>query len=132
MVAIPNAEENLDLLDEIYTRFLQLKIDIVDNLDKDNLFTSDNKAKKTEKVSISLSEISDDSIRKRLHFKNGDVVDENIIRRDLIHLYNMTIFDSVDYDIKEVNGENTVTIITKPSWNANSDIHFSINLEDDF
>jgi hypothetical protein len=40
MAAFPNAEEDLDLLDEIYTRFLQLKIDIVDNLDKENLFES--------------------------------------------------------------------------------------------
>jgi hypothetical protein len=28
MAALPNAEEDLDLLDEVYTRFLQLKIDI--------------------------------------------------------------------------------------------------------
>ena len=37
MSAIPHAEDDLDLLDEIYTRFLALKIEIVDNLDKDNL-----------------------------------------------------------------------------------------------
>jgi hypothetical protein len=43
MSALPNAEEDLDLLDEVYTRFLQLKIDIVDNLDKANLFDSDKK-----------------------------------------------------------------------------------------
>ena len=67
MMAIPNAEDDLDLLDEIYTRFLQLNIDIVDNLDKDSLFTSDNKWKKNEKASISLSEISDDSIRMYLN-----------------------------------------------------------------
>ena len=67
MSALPNAEDNLDLLDDVYTRFLQLSIDIVDNLDKDNLFTSDNKWKKVEKVSISLSEISDDSIRMYLN-----------------------------------------------------------------
>jgi len=47
MAAIPNAEEDLDLLDEVYTRFLQLKIDIVDNLDKDTLFKSG--SKKSEK-----------------------------------------------------------------------------------
>lgn len=65
MAAIPNAEEDLDLLDEVYTRFLQLKIDIVDNLDKDTLFKSG--SKKSEKWSISLSEISDDSIRMYLN-----------------------------------------------------------------
>jgi len=67
MTAIPNAEEDLDLLDEVYTRFLQLKVDIVDNLDKVNLFDSDKKEKKEVKQSISLSEISDDSIRMYLN-----------------------------------------------------------------
>ncbi len=66
MNAIPNAEEDLDLLDEIFQRFLELNIDIVDSLDKDNLFTSQNPGKK-EKSSISLSEISDDSIRMYLN-----------------------------------------------------------------
>ncbi|MCP4522643.1 MAG: sigma-70 family RNA polymerase sigma factor [Candidatus Gracilibacteria bacterium] len=67
MSAIPNAEDNLDLLDEIYTRFLQLKIDIVDTLDKANLFEGEKKDKKDKKASISLSEISDDSIRMYLN-----------------------------------------------------------------
>jgi RNA polymerase primary sigma factor len=68
MKAIPNAELDLDFLDEIYTRFLQLKIDIVDTMDKANLFESDKKGKKKdEKSSISLSEISDDSIRMYLN-----------------------------------------------------------------
>lgn len=67
MSAIPNAEEDLDLLDEIYTRFLELQIDIVDNLDKENLFSTDKKQKKEVKQSVSLSEISDDSIRMYLN-----------------------------------------------------------------
>jgi len=68
MTSLPNAEDDIELLDEIYTRFLSLKIDIVDNLDKDNLFTSqDKKDKKDSKNSISLSEISDDSIRMYLN-----------------------------------------------------------------
>jgi hypothetical protein len=46
IAAIPLAEEDLDLLDEIYSRFLQLNIDIVDNMDKDNLFKLDKKDKK--------------------------------------------------------------------------------------
>lgn len=66
MVAIPHAEDDIDLLDEIYTRFLQLKIDIVDNLDKENLFDLE-KAVKLDKSAISLSEISDDSIRMYLN-----------------------------------------------------------------
>lgn len=65
---LPNAEDNIDLLDEIYTKFLELKIDIVDNLEKTNLFSSEKKdGKKEPKQSISLSEISDDSIRMYLN-----------------------------------------------------------------
>lgn len=39
ILALPKAEDNLDLLDEIYTKFLQLKIEIVDNLDNKKLGT---------------------------------------------------------------------------------------------
>lgn len=68
MSALPHAEDDLDLLDEIYTRFLTLKVEIVDNLDKDTLFwqvkdgTWDG-----DLTAISLSEISDDSIRMYLN-----------------------------------------------------------------
>ncbi len=67
MSAIPHAEDDLDLLDEIYTRFIQLKIDIVDNLDKENLFETEKKWAKIDKTWVSLSEISDDSIRMYLN-----------------------------------------------------------------
>jgi hypothetical protein len=74
MTAIPNAETDLDLLDEVYTKFLELKVDIVDTLDKENLFDSTNKKvkdkekeKKNIKDSIDLSKISDDSIRMYLN-----------------------------------------------------------------
>lgn len=68
MVAIPNAEEDIDLLDDIFKRFIELKIDIIDNLEKDNLFscTLKNQEKKV-KNDISLSEISNDSIRMYLN-----------------------------------------------------------------
>jgi hypothetical protein len=38
MNAIPNAEDDLDLLDDVFKRFLELKIDIIDSLDKEKLF----------------------------------------------------------------------------------------------
>jgi len=38
MASVPHLEDDIDLLDEIYIRFLKEKIDIVDNLDKNNLF----------------------------------------------------------------------------------------------
>jgi RNA polymerase primary sigma factor len=70
MNALPNAEDDLDFLDEIYARFMSIEVDVVDNLDKANLFES-NKKKWDKKDptgwSISLSEISDDSIRMYLN-----------------------------------------------------------------
>lgn len=69
MAALPQAEDDLDLLDEVYTRFLTLKIEIVDNLDKENLFDIEKKdeSEDVEKGTVSLSEISDDSIRMYLN-----------------------------------------------------------------
>jgi len=62
MAAMPNAEDDLDKLDDIYTRFLKLGIEIVDSFDKDKIF------KWWERIQeIELSEISDDSIRMYLN-----------------------------------------------------------------
>jgi hypothetical protein len=67
MSAIPNAEEDIDLLDDIFKRFMELKIDIVDNLERDTLFSSTKEKEKKSKNDISLSEISNDSIRMYLN-----------------------------------------------------------------
>jgi len=71
MAALPNAEDDIDLLDDIYSRFLTLKIDIVDSMDKGNLFNETKKREADKKQnltgSVSLSEISDDSIRMYLN-----------------------------------------------------------------
>ena len=70
MNALPNAEDDVDFLDEVYARFMSIEVDVVDNLDKANLFES-NKKKGDKKDpaggAISLSEISDDSIRMYLN-----------------------------------------------------------------
>ena len=70
MNALPNAEDDLDFLDEVYARFMSIEVEVVDNLDKANLFESSKK--KSDKKdpaggAISLSEISDDSIRMYLN-----------------------------------------------------------------
>jgi RNA polymerase primary sigma factor len=77
MNAIPHAEDDVDLLDEIYSRFMTIGVDVVDTLDKEILFTVDKK-KEYHGNAISLSEISDDSIRMylneigRVELLNGD------------------------------------------------------------
>lgn len=67
MNAVPNAEDDVDFLDEIYSRFMTLEVDVVDSLDKATLFESDKKGRKSDSSAISLSEISDDSIRMYLN-----------------------------------------------------------------
>lgn len=62
--ALPSIEENLDLVDDIYTRLMKLNIEIVDTMDKDVLLKSSSEEKAAE---IDLSEISDDSIRMYLN-----------------------------------------------------------------
>jgi len=66
LAAMPNAEDDVDKLDDIYTRLMKLNIEIVDSLSKEELFkhgpTSEDKAN-----DIDLSEISDDSIRMYLN-----------------------------------------------------------------
>jgi len=66
LAAMPHAEDDVDKLDEIYTRLMKLNIEIVDSFDKDEIFkpghTSEEKAQE-----IDLSDISDDSIRMYLN-----------------------------------------------------------------
>lgn len=66
--AMPEAEENVILLDEIYTLFLDLNIEIIDT--KDAIFVSEKKEEEVEKVEksqvrreVDLQDISDDSVR---------------------------------------------------------------------
>jgi hypothetical protein len=64
MAVLPKAEEDIELLDRIYNVLMQLEIELVDNLDRENLFES---TKEDKQELIDLSEISDDSIRMYLN-----------------------------------------------------------------
>lgn len=64
MSVLPKAEEDIELLDRIYNVLMQMEIELVDNLDKENLFES---TKEDKQELIDLSEISDDSIRMYLN-----------------------------------------------------------------
>jgi len=67
MGAVPNAEDDVDLLDEIYSRFMAIDVDVIDSLDKHELFKKKKKEDKDHPPAVSLSEISDDSIRMYLN-----------------------------------------------------------------
>ena len=76
--------------------------------------------------------LNDASILKRLHCRSGEVLDERQLREDILELYHLMIFDSIDYEIVRENGENILHIVTQPSWNANGSIRFAFGFEDDF
>ena len=76
--------------------------------------------------------ISNDSIRKRVHQKIGTQLDEEILRADLLHLYNMMIFDSVDYKLVQKDDKNILQIHVHPSWDNHGEVRFALGLEDDF
>ncbi len=72
------------------------------------------------------------SILDRLHICVGKKLDEKQLRADLLHLYNMMIFDSIDYKVQNIDGKNILVITTKPSWDNHGEIRFSLGIEDDF
>jgi NTE family protein len=76
--------------------------------------------------------ISDNSILRRLHVHVGDTLDEDLIRADLLHIYNTMMFDSVEYVLKKENGQNILVITTAPAWDNHGEIRFALGLEDDF
>ncbi len=76
--------------------------------------------------------ISDTSIRQRIEQKVGQKLDETTLRANLLHLYNMMIFDSILYELKEENGRNILVIKTTPSWDNHGEVRFAVGLEDDF
>jgi len=76
--------------------------------------------------------LSDNSILNRLHINTGEVFDEELLRADLLHIYNMMVFDTVDYSLKTQDGENILVISTAPSLDNHGEVRFAIGLEDDF
>lgn len=78
------------------------------------------------------SYLSDDSIRMRIHQKEGEAFDEAQLSRDIMHIYNMMIFDSIDYQIERKERKNILHIKTTPSWDNHGELRFAIGLEDDF
>ncbi len=76
--------------------------------------------------------LSNSSIRGSIHQKVGEQLDLKQLREDLLYLYNMTLFDSVDYKISKKEEKTELIITTTPSWDSLGKVRFSIGLEDDF
>jgi len=76
--------------------------------------------------------LADESILKRIHQHIGEALNVKQLQKDLLHLYNRMLFDSVDYTIKKQKNQTILVIHTTPSWNNHGDIRFAIGFEDDF
>lgn len=76
--------------------------------------------------------LSDETIRHQIHQKLGRALNFEQLQRDIMHIYYMMYFASVDYKIVRKSGKNTLVIVTKPAWNARGDIRAGIEFEDDF
>ncbi len=76
--------------------------------------------------------LSNDAILNRLHVHIGEELDESLLRKDILHIYNMMVFDSIEYEIKNEDSKNVLVITTTPSWDNHGEVRFAIGLEDDF
>jgi NTE family protein len=76
--------------------------------------------------------ISDNTIRYNIHQQIGKEFDFEQLQKDLLRIYYMMYFSSVDFKLVRKNAKNVLVIITKPAWNAHGDIRAGLAFEDDF
>jgi len=94
-----------------------------------------NKAKKPLIDAIEIKNdtyLANEIIKREIHQQIGAPFDDEALRRDILDLYHLTVFDSIDYTIEKKDGKNTLVITTTPSWNNHGDLLFSLSLDDDF
>ncbi len=76
--------------------------------------------------------ISDTIIRSKIHQKIGEKLDFSQLQKDLMDIYYLMYFSSVEYKIVRKNAKNILVVVTQPGWNINGDIRAGIAFEDDF
>ncbi|WP_415251347.1 patatin-like phospholipase family protein [Sulfurimonas sp.] len=78
------------------------------------------------------TQVSDEVILGKINLQTGDILDEDRLRKDILSIYNMGQFDSIDYTLEEKNSKNILHIVTTPSWDSNGEVRFAFGIEDDF
>lgn len=76
--------------------------------------------------------INNEVIMTRLTQKDGEKLDEEQLRKDMLDIYNLGIFDEIDHEVVKEQGENILKITTTPSWNNHGVLNLSFGFEDDF
>lgn len=78
------------------------------------------------------STVSDDMIRNRLHQPIGEPLDLQQMERDIGNVYGLELFESVQYDIVEEDGESGVVVNARArSWGPNY-LQFGLELSNDW
>jgi len=76
--------------------------------------------------------VNNEMITSRLTIKNGQKLDDEQLRKDILDIYNLGLFDEIDYKIVKKDDKNTLELTTTPSWNNHGEKNFSFGFEDDF
>ncbi len=76
--------------------------------------------------------VNSEMISSRLSIKEGEVFDGEVLRKDILDIYNLGLFDEINYNIVEKDNKNILELSTAPSWDNHGEINFSLGIEDDF
>jgi len=68
----------------------------------------------------------------KLSIKEGDKLNKEKLRQEILGIYDMGVFDGINYKIIEKENQNILKITATPSWNNDGEINFSFGFEDDF
>lgn len=78
------------------------------------------------------SSVSDAVIASRLSLKPGDALDVSVLSSDLTALYGLDIFQSVDYEVVEEDGQTGVVVTADKRDTGEDFIRFGLAIQDNF
>jgi NTE family protein len=76
--------------------------------------------------------ISDKTIRSQLNIPIGEPLDYDQLTEDIRDIYNLQVFEEVNYEITQIDDGIIVTIKATPKWDINGQLRFGFGFEDDF
>jgi NTE family protein len=76
--------------------------------------------------------VNNDLILSKISLKEGDKLDKEKLRSEILSIYNTGEFDSINYEVIKKEEKNILQLNATPSWNENGEINFSLGFEDDF
>jgi len=76
--------------------------------------------------------VHNDLILNKISLKEGEKLDKEKLRSEILSIYNTGAFDSINYEVVKKDDKNILQINATPSWNEDGEINFSFGFEDDF